>query len=299
MTILRTIFILLSSLILVTACHTLDQTQSTERGIMFDDFEYTNSGSSKLAANGWDLRNGSGGPGGAGVSWSSDQISFIRDTELDQRVMVLQTETSGTGASTTQCEINTADKKYLEGTYAAYVYFTDTPIEENVDGDQIVETFFSITSLEKDMDPAYSELDFEYLANGGWGTNSPHLWNTSWETYQPDPWEMDATSDKQAGSIEGWHLLVFTVANNKVNYYMDGELLATHTGEYYPETPMSINFNLWIIGDGFADSNEKRTWEQRVDWVFHAQNQVLTSDEVLEQINTFRSTNINFIDTVK
>ena len=38
-----------------------------------------------------------------------------------------------------------------------------------VDGDQVVQTFYTITPYLEPLDPDYSEMDYEYLPNGGWG----------------------------------------------------------------------------------------------------------------------------------
>jgi hypothetical protein len=200
--------------------------------------------------------------------------------------------TSGTGASTTQSELYTGTRKYLEGTYATRIYFTDAPISGSYDGDEIVETFFTITPLAFSMDPAYSENDFEYLANGGWGQTGPTMWNTTWETYQPDPWIKDGISTFRSGSIAGWHTLVMTVSAGHVKYYLDGSLLADHSGSYYPETMMSINFNIWIIPDVFGGPTTSRTWQQQVDWVYFARNTVLTQAQVNALVNDFRAQSI-------
>ncbi len=48
-------------------------------------------------------------------------------------------------------------------------------------------------------------------------------------------------------SFAGWHTLLLQVSGGQIKYYIDGTLMATHGGIYYPETPMSINFNLWFI----------------------------------------------------
>lgn len=39
-------------------------------------------------------------------------------------------------------------------------------------------------------------------------------------------------------------------ADDRVAYYVDGELLAFHSAEVAPEVPMSINFNLWFMPKG-------------------------------------------------
>lgn len=293
---------LLAALISVIACQTAENsTNASEdlpRGILFDDFNYSDSEDPSISGNGWIVRSGSGGPGAPGVRWETRNVSFPTLEGVNQ-AMEMTTSTQGTGASTSQAEFYTGDQKFLEGTYAARVYFTDGPVEGSPDGDQIVETFFSITDLAFDMDPDYCEIDFEYLANGGWGSSPENLWNTTWETYRPDPWEMDAESTQNSGSLEGWHILMFTVSEGVVNYYLDGELTASHGGHVYPETPMSIRFNLWIINDGFAASEELRHYKQQVDWVFHGQNRVLSHQELLLEIEALRMDNSFFVDTVQ
>jgi hypothetical protein len=61
------------------------------------------------------------------------------------------------------------------------------------DGDQLVETFYAISPLQAPLDPNYSELDWEYLPNSGWGVTAPTLFVTSWHTVQLDPWIADNT----------------------------------------------------------------------------------------------------------
>ena len=153
-------------------------------------------------------------------------------------------------------------RKYREGTYAARVRFTDGPVSGS-DGDQIVQTFYLISPLKAPLDPDYSEIDIEYLPNGGWGSdNRVHL--SSWETFSPEPnWQMDNASDTVSGSFDGWHTLVVQVADQKVKYYIDDVLRASQGGKYYPEVPMSINFNLWFIRDGLIHSRRNSRIRRR------------------------------------
>lgn len=266
---------------------------------LFDDFSYTGTGDGNLSGMGWAIRNDNGGPGPSGAQFTSGNITFVTDPNLSSnKIMQMRASTSGTGASTTQSEIYTGTRKYLEGTYAARFYMSDTPSAGSYDGDEINQTFFTITPLNFNMDPAYSENDFEYLPNGGWGVAGTTMWNTTWETYQPDPWIKDGVSTSTTTSFAGWHLLLMTVSGGHVKYYIDGNLLADHSGKYYPETVMSINFNLWFIADNFGGPTSSRTWLQQVDWVYHAKNTVLTQAQVNALITDFRNQAIARRNTV-
>src|SRR5262249_32182087 len=152
----------------------------------------------------------------------------------------LTSSTDGTATGTSQAQV-CQQRKFFEGTYATRVRFTDVP-DSGPDGDQIVETFYAISPLEAPLDPNYSELDWEYLANGGWNVTDPTVFVTSWATAQRDPYIADNTFTTATGSLSGWHTLLFQVANGSINYFLDGTLIATHGGKYYPEVPMSINY---------------------------------------------------------
>jgi hypothetical protein len=49
-----------------------------------------------------------------------------------------------------------------------------------------VESFYT-SPLKAPMDPDYSELDFEYLSVGGWGSVGPTLYATSWRAFSTEP----------------------------------------------------------------------------------------------------------------
>jgi len=150
------------------------------------------------------------------------------------------------------------------------------------------------------MDPDYSELDFEYLPNGGWGIAGPTLYATTWETFSPEPnWKKDNVFQTSNGSQAGWHTLVTQVVNQKVRYFVDGKLFAEHGGDYYPEDTMSINFNLWFIRDGMIKTNEARQYYEDIDWVFFQANVGLQPDEVEAAITSLRKKRIRFRDTVQ
>jgi hypothetical protein len=185
----------------------------------------------------------------------------------------------------------------LEGTYAARVRFSDVSVSGS-DGDQIVQTFYTITPYEKPFDPDYSEMDFEYLPNGGWGGSPTTMHVTTWETVQIEPWNADNASNATEGSLAGWHTLVAQVTGGTVRYFVDGQMIAQHGGDYYPDAPMSINFNLWFIEGGLSGATDVREYQEDIDWVFHAVDVLLMPDEVNAKINEFRNISVNFQDTV-
>jgi hypothetical protein len=167
-----------------------------------------------------------------------------------------------------------------------------------VDGDHVVQTFFTITPLNQPMDPNYGELDFEYLPNGGWGEPANILYATTWETYQAEPWVADNIHTEQRTSFSGWHDLVIQVSGGRVRYYVDGALFADHGDKYYPETPMSLNFNLWFIAGGLVGAPGDRAYRQQVDWVYFAKGQVLSPDAVRAKVAGYRAGGVTHVDTV-
>jgi len=264
--------------------------------ILFDDFSYSNH--QQLKKHGWIIRTVPGWPGVPGATWSERGVSLIKDPrQPNNRILRMTSTTDGTGGNTTQTQI-CHQRKYFEGTYAARVRFTDNSIS-GPDGDQIVQSFYTISPLKAPMDPDYSELDFEYLPNGGWGIDGPTLYSTTWETFSPEPnWKKDNVFKTTAGSQAGWHTLVTQVLDKKVRYFVDGRLFVEHGGEYYPEDTMSINFNLWFIRDGAVKGTQPRRYEEDIDWVFFQANTALTPEQVEAAVAAMRRTSVKFRDTV-
>ncbi|WP_375592223.1 glycoside hydrolase family 16 protein [Chitiniphilus eburneus] len=274
---------------------TLAPLAHAEPKLFFDDFQYTDR--QAMAAKGWIVRTGSGWPGVEGAQFWADGVRVIADpADKNNRLLQLRAATDGTAKGTRQAQLCHA-RKYLEGTYAARVRFHDAPVS-GPDGDPIVETFYLISPLKAPKDPDYSEADFEYLPNGGWGSNGAYFYATTWETFIPAPnfWK-DNQYDRVAGSQEGWHTLVLTIAGQQVNYFLDGKPFARHGGDYYPEVPMSINFNLWFTGLASLGP-ARREYQQEVDWVLHVKDEVLTPAQVNEQVKTLRGAKVPFRDTV-
>lgn len=266
-----------------------------EQGVMFDDFSYTSF--ADASKNGWLIRTETGHPGVKNATWWTEGVSFHPDMiNTGNQVMRITSKTDGSAVNTRHTQV-CHQRKYHEGTYAARVYFNDKP-DYGIDGDGVVQTFYAISPLAKPLDKNYSENDFEYLPNGGWGEENHALFATSWETFQLTPWTPVNEYDARRGSLQGWHVLVLTITDNVLKYYVDGELFATHSSEVYPEVPMSMNFNLWFIPEQIVNQPTMRQYSQDIDWVYFEANNTLGTQDVLGKVASLRSNNTAFSDTV-
>jgi hypothetical protein len=265
--------------------------------ILFDDFDYTKH--QKFLKNGWVIRTAPGHPGIPGAKWPLENVSFLNDPDQTKnRILRMTSATDGTAENTSQTQI-CQQRKFYEGTYAARVRFTDQTLE-GPSGDQLVQSFYTISPLKAPMDLDYSEMDFEYLPAGGWGITGPTLYATTWETFSPEPnWKKDNLFHTIAGSQAGWHTILMQVSDGRVKYFLDGKMFTEHGGEYYPEVLMSINFNLWFIKEGvLPNTKAMRRYYEDVDWVFFEANRVLETAEVTAKVVDLRRRSISFRDTV-
>jgi hypothetical protein len=250
-----------------------------------------------MTANGWIIRSGQGWPGISGATFRLENVSFVDyPNPVGNRLLRMTSSTDGSSENTYQTQI-CHQRKYLDGTYATHVRFSDDPISGS-DGDQIVQTFYMITPYDVPLDPDYSEMDFEYLPNGGWGGPATTLHFTTWETVRIEPWLAENASNPMQDSLAGWHTLVAQVTGGTVRYFVDGKLTSQHGGEYYPDAPMSINFNLWFIDGGLNSAGEVREYQEDIDWVFHEAGVSLMPNQVNEKVTEFRNTSVAFQDTV-
>jgi hypothetical protein len=290
------IFLMVScSPMVITPAPELTSSGMEESQILFDDFSY--SVLDEMTWNGWVVRDGTGWPGVTGATFRAENVSFVDYPDpADNRLLRMTSSTDGTGENTYQTQI-CHQRKYLEGTYAARVRFSDQPVS-GIDGDQIVQTFYTITPYVEALDPNYSEMDYEYLPNGGWGGSDLSFYVTTWETVQIEPWNADNTSNSVQGSLAGWHTFVTQVIGGTVRYFIDGQLVAQHGGKYYPDAPMSINFNLWFIDGGLVQAEGVRQYEEDIDWVFHEAGVMLMPEEVIAKVNELRDNAVTFTDTV-
>ncbi|TGK00797.1 hydrolase [Leptospira semungkisensis] len=267
-------------------------------GIFFDDFSYSDTTSAN-SQNSWTFRNDSGGPGPSGASWSESQMSF--GLEGSDTYLRLSATTQGSVSNTIQSEIATGPRKFFRGTYAARIRFFDSATS-GVTYDKVNQTFFLITPLVYGGDPMYSECDFEYLGQGGWGESSSTLFLTTWGTYNPNTNFYDDISTPDTESLDGWHILVLQVSDSYTKYYVDGILKIKHTGHVVPDNPMRISFNLWFLSDsGDLDTSQTslREYEERVDWVYYEKNRIIAPDQIASKIDSLRSQGLNHSDTVR
>jgi hypothetical protein len=262
------------------------------RQVFFDDFTPARFNPMlELWRHGWKVRTERGWPGVPGASWPVGGVSFARGGLLR-----LTASTDGTAAGTRQAQL-CQRRKFREGTWATRVRFADAPAS-GPDGDVVVETFYAISPLERALDPDFSEIDWEYLPNGGWGRDSPTLWTTTWETARLDPWYADNTTLASSGSMGGWHTLVVQVLDGTVTFFLDGARRVAHGGRYYPEVPMSLNYNLWFPEGGFVASREPRTYVEELDWAFGVAGAAVSPQQVAAQVRALRARHVTFRDKV-
>ncbi|MFE2324257.1 glycoside hydrolase family 16 protein [Streptomyces sp. NPDC059385] len=264
-------------------------TPSGPPGTLFDNFHYSGADDPQLAAHGWEIRTGAGGPG-IQDSWNTAGAGFLADTTAQGgKAMQLRSSTDGTKQGTKQVEVQTTGKNLFTGTYAARVYFSDKP-SSGRGGDHVVQTFFPISP--EDSSANYSELDFEYLPNGGWGTAGPRLDNVSW--FKADPPDRVNKSTKQR--LEGWHTLMITAMDGKVVYSLDGKETFTSSGKYVPREKMDIHFSNWLID--LTSTGGQRTWDMKVNWVYYKADQAVPLADVQKTVDGFYGAGTNYVNTL-
>ncbi|MGW0467010.1 cellulose binding domain-containing protein [Streptomyces sp. NPDC003027] len=258
-------------------------------GVLFDNFHYTGPNDPALAANGWEVRTGEGGPG-IKDTWAPSHISFpsTADTKGGQALQ-LRLTTDGTKQGTKQSELLTTKPDFSTGTLAARVHFSDKPTDGR-DGDHINESFFAISPDHRST--KYSELDFEYMPNGGWGAVGPRLDTTSWRSStQGDR----VTRSLENKSLKGWHTMMISAVDGKVVYSMDGRELFSHGSEHFPREHMSIHFSAWLVDLPFKGD---RTWDMRVDWTYYQAGQKVSLEDVEKAVDGFHADGTNYVNTL-
>ncbi|MFD3453867.1 cellulose binding domain-containing protein [Streptomyces sp. NPDC058691] len=256
-------------------------------GIMFDDFHYSGPHDPALRAHGWLVRTSEGGPG-IRNTWSADGVSFPADKDaLGGQVLQLRAATDGTKQGTSQAEVHTTGIKFLTGTFAARIHFTDSPTSGG-NGDHINESFYMISPHHL---ARYSELDNEYQPNGGWGAPGPRLDTTTWRSVA----DGDRVTRATTSSLNGWHTMVTTAAHGVVTYSLDGKVLFRTSGAYYPTEDMSVNFNTWFVDLPFTG---KRTWDMQVAWFYHNAKQAQSLSQVQKAVRGLAGNGTSYVNTL-
>ncbi|PWI17485.1 hydrolase [Streptomyces sp. Act143] len=255
-------------------------------GGFFDDFNYRGPKDTALFKHGWLVRTSEGGPGIDGT-WTADGVSFPGDEKaLGGQVLNLRAATDGTKAGTEQAALGSKKAEFRTGTYAARIHFTDKPTTgEN--GDHINQTFFTIGG----SGDKYSELDNEYMPNGGWGALGPKLDTTSWRNAE----DGDRVTRKHLRSLAGWRTVLITVTKSSVTYSIDGEKLYRSGSDYAPRADMAMNFNTWFVDLPFTG---ERAWDMKVDWVYFQSGEKLTAKEAEKAAKGFRDNGLSWFDTL-
>jgi len=140
-------------------------------------------------------------------------------------------------------------------------------------------------------DALYSELDNEYMPNGGWGSPGPVLDTTTWYNVKSN----DRATLRNKGSLQGWHTIVVTAADGKVTYSVDGKLLFTSSGKYYPRQTMGVNFNTWFIDLPFKG---ERSWDMRVNWFYYNADKALSQAEVEQAVTDLYAGGATYVNTL-
>lgn len=253
---------------------------------MFDDFSYANASDPELEGiNDWIVVDGVSGPP-SGAVYSKELITFTPDpSNSANKIMGVATRADNNPQNTRHSRIETAVMPYRNGTFAALVYFDDTPA---LYGDGNVETFYTINSYATCNNPdLYSECDFEYLPWDAWHwERQKTMYTTTWETCEI------RDHQKAVRSYEGWHDLIYTVVEGQpVKYYIDGQLFHTQD-RFQPDSDVNISFANWIYQNITGTNTTVRTTTMKVDWVYHAKDVILSRADILAMVANFRSTGV-------
>ncbi|ATB34041.1 cellulose binding domain-containing protein [Melittangium boletus] len=254
----------------------------------FDDFTY-NSTADAAFTNLWTVRTYAGGPGVGGATWSAGNVSMV--SEGSNRLMRLQASTNGSAAGTSHSEVISRAQKFKFGTYATRIKFRDAPLSgPRVYGDKYVETFFALTPYNS---ASYSEQDYEYLPNGGWGQgNTSTMFLTSF-----DKNKAASPERKLSYSHDGWHTLVLHASPSGNIYHIDGVELANHTSQFAPLINQFLDFQMWFIELGTTNGTP-RTYFEEVDWVYFAKDTYLNTNAVNATVTSLRNASVPRKDTV-
>ncbi|MFI6050842.1 cellulose binding domain-containing protein [Streptomyces violascens] len=265
-------------------------TAAAPSGVMFDSFRYSGADDPALASNGWQVRSGEGGPGIKDV-WSRDGVSFpSEESAQGGQAMRLRVSSDGTKQGTKQSELQSTKPQFFTGTLAARIYFSAKPTSGK-GGDHVIQSFFTISPVH--TSPKYSELDYEFMPNGGWGAPGPRIDTTSWLKGDGRPESRVTRTQKK--QLQGWHTVMITAMNGKVTYSIDGQELFSSGAKYFPREQAGIHFSAWLVDLPFKG---QRAWDMKVNWLYYQSGQAVSLPDVQKSVDGFYAGGTPYINTL-
>jgi hypothetical protein len=265
--------------------------------LFFDDFNQADAAA--LTAQGWTLRSASGHPGVDGARWAPEGLSLQDDpTQPGNRLLVLRAATDGRAQGTQQAQL-CRPQQFLWGTTSARVRFADAPLS-GADGDPVIQAVFQVSPLRFDYDPLFSELDWEYLPNGGWGAPETRLYGIAWQTVRVEPWDAHNLLQEDRRAFGGrWVQLTVQSTPEGSTWFTDGQRLARHAGRTVPRQPMALSFSHWFSPTGLLPASaQPREYAFEVDWVLHVAGASLGPAQMTQRVRQLRARQQSQVDTM-
>lgn len=272
----------------------------------FDDFAYRSVGDPAFATQGWRVVDGVSGPAPVpGAVYTKDLVTCADDPgQPGNRLLHLGLTVSS--GEVRQCRIETGVATFLRGTWAARVYFnplSGTTADRYQDAP--VEAFWGYRPGGEALS-TFSEIDIgERLPRNVWGRGAVGegaLWFTSWGQNAPTAKIYQSTA--LVGRFPGWHVLSAQVAPGtppaSVTFFLDGQQQSRVFPPAAPDAPMNLSLGHWLAARGTppAGSPDHRGYRLAVDWVLYAQDQLLTTTQVLALVEGYRHRGVVRLNTV-
>lgn len=260
----------------------------------FDDFSQRDRAA--LQAQGWLLRTQAGHPGVPGARWDPAALELLDDPDQSgNRLLRLHTRTDGTPAGTVQSQL-CRPLQFLWGTTSARVRFS--PRRDG--GDPVVQAVFQVSPLRFDYDPLFSELDWEYLPNGGWGSPATRLFGVAWQTVRLAPWDAHNEQVELPEPLGGrWVQLTVQNTPQGSRWFLDQTELAHHAGRTVTRQRMALALSHWVSPGGLRTGGPTQTEAFDVDWVLHLAEGVHSPAQMQTEVARLRQAHITQGDTLK
>ncbi|KKL12107.1 hypothetical protein LCGC14_2539070, partial [marine sediment metagenome] len=292
--------------------------------VFFDDFDYPSVQAEGFQDTWVDA---------SSAKWGGTHHSARFDS--DYGVMLLDASRDAAGAGGKISRVETAFQVGPTGTYAARVWFANA--EPGSDWQDPNDQGFYAAHPAYDLNPAYSEVAFEYLTDRGWEGEAfgDFLQLNSWNARQSydagsfvpddDPYQdpLPLYSAPQAGelglpaetlsnlnTLDGkWTQLIFQVYPTdaddpdsplSVRYFVDGIPVGQENGSPdYPEYGPDHAMNI-VLSNWFAGASGvdgSRTYTMAVDWVYYSPIGIMGPEDVSAAVDGLRS--VGFSDDME